>query len=127
MAKSIEIFHLIYAMWKKSICENILISWLIDKSNLITVNSKIYGLFGMFQAMKQTGLMIVVSVFSIIKIELYANVTFNIFNNYFERDNGNRCYDQFCGQVLIWLQWCEILKCGSHVIIYFSKIIHTLI
>lgn len=54
--------------------------------------------------MKQTGLMIVVSVFRIIKIELYANVPFNIFNNYFERDNSNRYYDLFCGQVLIWFQ-----------------------
>lgn len=24
---------------------------------------------------------------------LYANVTFNTFNNYFKRDNGNRCCD----------------------------------
>lgn len=85
-------------------CENISITRLIDKSDMFTLNYKIYGLFGTFQAMKQTGLMIVVSVFRIIKIELYANVPFNIFNNYFERDNSNRYYDLFCGQVLIWLQ-----------------------
>lgn len=55
----------------------------------------------MSQTMKQTGLKIVVSIFGTIKIVLYANVSFKIFNDYFERDNCNRWYGQSSDQVLI--------------------------
>jgi hypothetical protein len=48
-------------------------------------------------------------VFRTIKLLLHANMIFNSFNDYFEKNNWNSCWDhQSSGQVLIWLQRFEM-------------------